>query len=261
MRSYFAPLALLVSSLFLPSIQAETKLFVGTSSNKDAQIQITYPSTIRIEQAVQDGLTQIQNNNQTAKSEVVPIYWLGAALLDIHNTVALETKREQVLTQLADMGQKADNSNYISKLVPLAQFLRQIRVGQRIMQPLDVDLIRIAEGYNSRLDGQFLLILPPRPTTVTVLGAVAKTGDITWQSQTSSKDYLEQAGLLEGAENAFVWIIQPDGNAIRQPIAYWNYQAQDIAPGATLYVEFSNLFDDYSVLNENIVELLRNRTL
>lgn len=82
-----------------------------------------------------------------------------------------------------------------------------------------------------------------------------------WQSQTSSKDYLKQAGLLENAETSFVWIIQPDGNAIRQPIAYWNYQAQDIAPGATLFVEFSSLFDGYANLNENIIELLKNRTL
>lgn len=261
MRSYFPPLALLASSLFLSMAQAETQLFVATSSSKEAQVQITYPSAIRIGQALQDGLAQLPLYNKTTQNEIVPIYWLGAALLDLQNTAALETKRQQVLSQLAEMGQKADNSGYIAKLAQLAQFLRQMKLGQRIIQPLDVDLVRITDAYNSLLDGRFLLVLPPRPTTVTVVGAVAQTGDMAWQSQMDSQEYLKQAGLLDNAETSFVWVIQPDGKAIKQPIAYWNHQVQDIAPGATLFVEFSSLFDGHSDLNANIIELLRNRAL
>lgn len=261
MRSYLAPLALLTSSLFLSMVQAETQLFVATSSSKDAQVQISYPSAIRIEQALQDGLAQLPINNHTTQTEIMPIYWLGAALLDIQNTAALETKRQQVLSQLAEMAQNPDNSSDIAKLAQLEQFLRQIKLGQRVIQPLDVDLVRITDAYNSLIDGRFLLVLPPRPTTVTVVGAVAQTGNMAWNSQMDSQEYLKRAGLLENAETSFVWIIQPDGKAIRQPIAYWNHQAQDIAPGATLYAEFSSLFDDYSDLNANIVELLRNRAL
>ncbi|MCD8557699.1 MAG: capsule biosynthesis GfcC family protein [Shewanella xiamenensis] len=261
MRSYITPLALLASSLFLPNVEANTQLFVSTSASNPPQLQITYPSAIRVGQAVQDGLTQLPLYNQPTKNEAVAIYWLGASLLDIKNTAALEATRQQVLQQLATMGEQIDNGNYIAKLSKLAQFLRTIKLGQRINQPLDLDLIRITDAYNPVIDGDFLLVLPPRPTTVTVVGAVAQTGEQLWQSRASSKDYLKHAGLLENAETSFVWIIQPDGNAIRQPIAYWNYQAQDIAPGATLFVEFSSLFDGYANLNENIIELLKNRTL
>lgn len=121
--------------------------------------------------------------------------------------------------------------------------------------------MRITDAYNPVIDGDFLLVLPPRPTTVTVVGAVAQTGEQAWQSRASSKDYLNQAGLLDNAEDSFVWIIQPDGNAIKQPIAYWNHQAQDIAPGAILFVEFTALFADHAELNNNIIELLKNRAL
>lgn len=262
MRSYITPLALLLSTLSLSTAQANIQLYVSISSTKEPLVQITYPTTIRVGQAVQDGLAQLPLYNQSAKSEEIPIYWLGAALLDIHNTAALEATRQQVLQKLANMGQQADNnSQYIAKLSKFSQFLRNIKLGQRVNQPLDLDLIRITDAYNPIIDGQFLLVLPPRPTTITVVGAVAQTGEQKWVSRTSSKDYLKQAGLLENAENSFVWIIQPDGNAIRQPIAYWNHQAQDIAPGATLFVEFSGLFDDYSTLNNNIIELLKNRAL
>ncbi|MGL4899347.1 MAG: capsule biosynthesis GfcC family protein, partial [Shewanella sp.] len=82
-----------------------------------------------------------------------------------------------------------------------------------------------------------------------------------WQHSASSQDYLKQVSLLHNADHSYVWVIQPDGQAIKQPIAYWNQQAQDIAPGATLYVEFSSPFDDYRSLNDNIIELLKNRAL
>ncbi|MFV0595813.1 capsule biosynthesis GfcC family protein [Shewanella sp.] len=261
MKSYTPSLALLLSTLFLPTVQANTQLYVSTSASKEPQMQITYPATIRVGQAVQDGLTQLPLYNKTTRNEAIPIYWLGAALLDLQNTAELEATRQHVLQQLANIGQQVDNSQYIAKLSKFAQFLRNIKLGQRVNQPLDLDLIRITDAYNPSIDGQFLLVLPPRPTTVTVVGSVAQTGEQVWQSRKSSKDYLKQAGLLENAENSFVWIIQPDGNAIRQPIAYWNHQAQDIAPGAILFVEFSSLFDDYSTLNNNIIELLKNQAL
>lgn len=261
MRYYIAPLALLLSSVLTTTVQAETQISVSTSINQDSLVRMNYPAAVRIEQIVQDGLQQLPTYNKTTNKEVVPIYWLGAALLDIQNTAALETKRQQVLTLLSKMGEAKDDSTYIAKLAKLAQFIRNLKLGQRVVQPLDIDLIRINDSYNSLIDGRFLLVLPPRPSTVTVLGAVAQSGDLAWQGQKTSKDYLKQAGILDNAETSFVWIIQPDGKAIKQPIAYWNHQEQDIAPGASLYVEFSSLFDDYTQLNENIVELLRNRAL
>jgi len=143
MRSYITPLALLVGSLFLPAVEANTQLAVSTTASNTPQLHITYPSAIRVGQAVQDGLTQLPLYNQPTKNEAVAIYWLGAALLDIKNTAALEATRQQVLQQLATMGEQIDNGNYIAKLSKLAQFLRTIKLGQRVNQPLDLDLVRI----------------------------------------------------------------------------------------------------------------------
>ncbi|MGL5391013.1 MAG: capsule biosynthesis GfcC family protein, partial [Shewanella sp.] len=249
----------------------DTQLAITTSSQQSPALQMVYPSAVRLSQVVQDGLTQLPryqrtnyhqtNSYQTNSAEAQPVYWLGAALLDMGNTAELEAKRQQVLTQLAQIGQQADDSRYIAKLAKLAQFIRHMPLGKRVMQPLDIDVIRVNESYNAMISGQYQLVLPPRPNTITVAGAVAQTGTLPWQSQASSQDYLQQASLLPNADNSYVWIIQPDGHGIKQPIAYWNQQAQDIAPGATLYVEFSSPFDDYSSLNDNIIELLKNRAL
>ena len=258
MRSYLL-LSVLLGCVFSTIAQADTQVLVTTSSSQDAQVRLHYPAAVRLEQIIQDSLQQLPTHNSDDK--VVPIYWLGAALLDVQNTAVLEAKRKETLSQLAQMGKAADDSLYIAKLAQLAQFLRQIKLGQRVMQPLDFDLIRITDSYNPLITGRFELVLPPRPTTISVVGAVAKTGSVDWQFNTSSQEYLAKVQPLENADDSFVWIIQPDGKALKQPIAYWNAQTQNIAPGAVLYVGFSDLIEDYSTLNNNIIELLRNRAL
>lgn len=261
MKSYLSPLALLIGLFVATATTAETQLTITTSSQQSPQLQMVYPSGVRLSQVVQDGLMQLPRYQQTHSPDVQPVYWLGAALLDMDNTAQLETQRQQVLAQLASMGEQEDDSRYIAKLAKLAQFIRHMPLGKRVMQPLDIDLIRITESYNAVIEGQYQLVLPPRPTTITVAGAVAQTGYLPWQHSASSQDYLKQVSLLHNADHSYVWVIQPDGQAIKQPIAYWNQQAQDIAPGATLYVEFSSPFDDYRSLNDNIIELLKNRAL
>lgn len=61
MRYYIAPLALVLSSVLTTTVQAETQLFISTSTNQDAQVQLNYPAAVRIEQIVQDGLVNFQN--------------------------------------------------------------------------------------------------------------------------------------------------------------------------------------------------------
>ncbi|SUI75319.1 capsule biosynthesis GfcC family protein [Shewanella morhuae] len=258
MRSYLR-LLVLFNCIFSTIAQAETQVLVTTSSSQDAQVRLHYPAAVRLEQIIQDSLQQLTTHNNDTKA--VPIYWLGAALLDVQNTSVLEAKRKEILSELMQMSEAEDDNLYAAKLAQLAQFLRQIKLGQRVMQPLDFDLIRITDSYNPLITGHFELVLPPRPTTISVVGAVAKTGNIDWQFNTSSQEYLAKAQPLENANNSFVWIIQPDGKALKQPIAYWNAQTQNIAPGAVLYVGFSDLIKDYSTLNNNIIDLLRNRAI
>ena len=64
MRSYLMPLALLLSSVLAAVAQAETQLLVTTSSNQDAQVELLYPTSIRLDKVVLDGLQQLQIYNK-----------------------------------------------------------------------------------------------------------------------------------------------------------------------------------------------------
>lgn len=61
MRYYIAPLALVLSSALTATVHAETQLFISTSTNQDAQVQLNYPTAVRIEKIVQDGFSNSQH--------------------------------------------------------------------------------------------------------------------------------------------------------------------------------------------------------
>ncbi|WP_328283792.1 capsule biosynthesis GfcC family protein [Photobacterium carnosum] len=58
-----------------------------------------------------------------------------------------------------------------------------------------------------------------------------------------------------------VTVIQPDGVIQQHPIAYWNNNHNDIAPGAIIFIGYQSLFHNYSELNHAISLMLINRTL
>ena len=76
-----------------------------------------------------------------------------------------------------------------------------------------------------------------------------------------SEEYLAQVTPLTIAANSEVTVIQPDGVIQQHPIAYWNNNHNDIAPGAIIYLGYDALFHDYSGLNQAISSMLINRTL
>lgn len=65
MRSYSIPLTLLLCSILATGAQAETQFLVSMSSNQDAQVELLYPTSIRLDKVVLDGLQQLQIHNKT----------------------------------------------------------------------------------------------------------------------------------------------------------------------------------------------------
>lgn len=77
----------------------------------------------------------------------------------------------------------------------------------------------------------------------------------------AAKNYLDQVTPIDIAANSYVTVIQPDGVIQKHPIAYWNNNHNDIAPGAIIYLGYQSVFHDYRDLNHDISSMLINRTL
>ena len=81
------------------------------------------------------------------------------------------------------------------------------------------------------------LVMPSRPNTVYVSGAVLNPGSLQFAPSLQAKDYIETAGGLDlAADEGRIFAIFPDGRAKRLQVSSWNYEPVNLPPGSTIVV-------------------------
>ena len=214
---------------------------------------LSYAQPVRLDQVVKDAIAQFtqQHPDQTP-------YWLGSALmspLPPHN-------KTYTLSLLNSLAFDQNNSFALRQSAKhLSTWLNQYVDQRRLGQNLDYDYLRLNVKHNPLLQGEYQVVLPTTPNKVLVVGATDKPTWVTWHPRISAQEILQQVSLIDERNKSQVSVIQPDGSVEAHSIAYWNQNHQDIAPGATLYVHYEQLFDLHKELNQYLVQLLQNRTL
>ena len=229
---------------------------VTTSIQRERQLQLSYTTPVRIKQVLSDSLTHLPAFLANDVKTDSRIYWTGAALFKTFPHPQQQVVVDQ-LNQLATHWQGKQQQAAAN----LSQQIEQLTIGERIFTSLDYDDVRLNKQANTLIAQDITLILPPRPERVLVLGALEKPIWATWQTRQDAEAYLKQTKPLSNANNSDAWVIQPDGTVEQHPIAYWNRDHHDIAPGAIVYLGFSSLPKGFETLNEDIINLLRNRAL
>ncbi|MGF1793915.1 capsule biosynthesis GfcC family protein [Photobacterium profundum] len=240
---------------------ADTQPFainVTTSIQFERQLQLSYSAPVRMKQVLSDSLTHLPTFLAGGDSDQQDqrIYWTGAALFKI----LPHPRQHAVVTQLNQLATHWQGEQQQAAL-NLSQQIEQLMTGERIFTPLDYDNVRLNKQANTLITQNLTLILPPRPEQILVLGALDKPVWSEWKIRQDAEAYLKQSKPLSNANNSDAWVIQPDGTVEQHPIAYWNHDHHDIAPGAIVYLGFSSLPDGFETLNEDIINLLRNRAL
>ncbi|GGP54584.1 hypothetical protein GCM10009347_21770 [Shewanella algicola] len=235
---------------------ATTSITVSQTVHDKSPITLQYEQAPRLVQVIQDSLINSNSIAMTAQPEA--IYWVGAALYDYDSEGVFQQKQRNVLnalkTQYTDMGKP----DHIQSLQSLSAWVKNQQFLKREFIPLDFDSIRLKATLNPLLKGSYLLTLPTKPQDVTVLGAVIQNGSQPFKLRQHASEYLDNAIPLSDSNNSFAWLIQPDGTLHQYPIAYWNKQHIDIAPGAIVYLEFQGVRENEQALNQQILELLRH---
>ncbi|KLV03996.1 hypothetical protein ABT56_17295 [Photobacterium aquae] len=228
------------------------------SAKNSSHLILTYREPIRLEQILADTLANISQLPQSSQETLnEQLYWTGAS---VFSSLQHPNKNEvlQKLNQLATQTGTAAEAEFYNQL---QQQILNLVIGQRLFTPLDYDRVRINKNANPLVNQDLTLVLPNRPSTILVLGAVKQSGYQTWHIRQDAASYLDKAMPSATAENSYATVIQPDGNVEQHPIAYWNKNHHDIAPGSVIYLAFDNLPSGFSQLNDDIVNLLRNRAL
>ncbi len=229
---------------------------VTLSSQLERQLQLSYSTPVRLKQVLSDSLIHLPTFLANDVKQDSRIYWTGAALFQAFP----HPQQQAVVTQLSQLATHWQDKQQQAAL-NLSQQIEQLTTGERIFTSLDYDDIRLNKQANTLITHNLTLILPPRPKQILVLGALEKPVWAKWKTRFDTEDYLEQSKPLSNANNSNAWVIQPDGTVEQHPIAYWNREHHDIAPGAIVYLGFSSLPKGFETLNEDIINLLRNRAL
>lgn len=268
MKQRFLPMGIMLLATCVSCIaSAQTKLSVQPVVDGAIdlpQLTLSYSDGVRLYQALHDSMSQLDltlselKKNNTSLSDLVPqaIFWQGAALYDTTKTEALISTQQSAIASLSSL---ATDPSTQESIAALSDYLNQPIVGERQFIPLDYDTVRINAKLNPMLNGQFTLVLPTRPLTVTVVGAVEQMQKVAFKARASASEYIEIAKANHFADNSFAYVVQPDGVVQRHATAYWNDNHQDIAPGAIIFVGFTGVFSEYQDLNDKILMLLKNR--
>ncbi len=143
----------------------------------------------------------------------------------------------------------------------LRQQLQAIEVTGRQLVNLDPDKVRVTDLGNPALQGEYSLWIPAKPTTVTVMGLVSSPGSKPFTPGRDVASYLDDQSLLAGAEKSYAWVVYPDGETQRVPVAYWNKRHVEPMPGSVIFVGFADHFwtKAYDGLDADILHSLTHR--
>ncbi|MEC6822469.1 capsule biosynthesis GfcC family protein [Photobacterium piscicola] len=242
-------LASLCLFISMPSL-AQTIITLYANGTSAAAVTLHYAEPVRLAHVVSDSLKQ--------RTITETPYWLGSSL----STTTAPKNKQALITQLTQLSQQHRDDTAVSdSFANTAQWLQQHIQYQRLPVDIDIDKVRLNKSDNPLLNGNYQLQLANRPTSVIVIGAIEKPQTIKWQPRMAAKAYLAQVTPLSIATNSEVTVIQPDGVVQQYPIAYWNNNHKDIAPGAIIFLGYQSLFHNYSELNHAISSMLINRTL
>ena len=123
---------------------------------------------------------------------------------------------------------------------PRANFARLIAalpVTGRVPIPLaDARWLQAHQKENPVLERNHTVVLPQRPTTVSVITNDGRLCTLPHRLASETRDYLKACEPARIGRIDRAWLIQPDGSVRDLGIAAWNAQAQDqVAPGAILW--------------------------
>ncbi len=189
-----------------------------------------------------------------------PIFWQGAGLFI--DACQIHKAKQKALADLKSLASawknKQEKYNSIQSLIT---FISNSFFQQRIFTPLEPDLFLLEMIPNPLINQNAFIILPKRPSSITLVGAINQTTSLLFKAtKTAAEYYADTDALFSYGINALT-LISPNGSLSKSKIAYWNNTKESLLPGSLLYVPYSNLPAPYSHINTSIPELLQHRVL
>lgn len=182
---------------------------------------------------------------------VTDAYWPAARIRNDRSLLAANALKQRVLTQLQSLGARAAGIEQLRRAV------ERFNPFGALEQSLDPDAIRL-HRQDLRLAGDYEVVAPPRPDHVSVFGMTGQASRAPIGNGPVGSFSIDPDARLDGADRAWVYLIDPRGSVRRTGLSAFNARHLDVLPGSTIFVPVDpGLLDDSTrALNDDIVKLL-----
>lgn len=134
-------------------------------------------------------------------------------------------------------GQRPDLGGLVAAGRELANTLRQAQAAGRMVVEANPVMLAARPEFDVLLEPGDLIVIPKRPTEVTVVGSVLNPGSLQFQSGWQAADYVRAAGGTQRfADASRAFVVLPNGQAAPAGMSGWQAGGPPVPPGSLVVV-------------------------
>jgi protein involved in polysaccharide export with SLBB domain len=145
--------------------------------------------------------------------------------------------QDQILSAMTRVGNdKLDPSTFTALQSFVVELRNQPALG-RIAVQADPSILAARPATDQALEPGDVIYIPPRPSTVSVLGQVTQAGSFPYEADLSVDDYIRLAGGYSStADTSNTFVVLPDGSARKMERSWLHFNSTSLPPGSSIVV-------------------------
>ena len=153
-------------------------------------------------------------------------YWANAAVYQL-NAPELEQQRADILQQLAALiREQTKGCSEYRQLSALYQEIGSWQLMRRLKLIVDYDQARLNPALNPQFNtGEYYIRFKQRSQVIRLTGMVQQATALPFKTGLTVTDYIDSVDLTANAHRDIAYLLEPDGDAKKLGLAYWNHQA------------------------------------
>ncbi|WJG09490.1 capsule biosynthesis GfcC family protein [Aliiglaciecola sp. LCG003] len=186
-------------------------------------------------------------------------YWPASQIFKL-GSADIESTRLELINKLAEKGKGA--GKHKKAFQNTINQVKSWQLAKRIKMEVDFDFARFSLAHNPQFeDGRYVIALSERKTALTIFGALEESRKIEYKDNQCIQDVISQYNKSAYAEEDFVYVIYPNTQVYKMPVAYWNKECSQVMPGSQIFIPFREFqfLSEIEQLNWAIANLAINR--
>jgi protein involved in polysaccharide export with SLBB domain len=145
--------------------------------------------------------------------------------------------QNQLVVAMTRIGSSKIDPNTFASMQSFVSEVRNHRALGRVSFIADPRMLVADPSRDPLLEAGDVIYIPPRPTTIAVLGEVLQPGNFTYRKGATLEDYIAQAGGYSAiADESHTYVVLPNGEARRVTRSWLNFEVTDLPAGSSIVI-------------------------